>query len=199
MPIAVQGVVVNGADAVVTLRGLLLNGAGSTSYVGVKVRAAQAVHIVRCEIGRFRYFGIHHETDNAKLLFVSDSIVHDNRIGLRVTLGAGPVFVENSRFVQNHEEGIQVFSTDVTITDSLASANSGDRQSGILVANGARAHITATTSTSNGYGFRVFRGVATLELVHRRPQLARGGLCQPPARSRAHLELDTHRQRGGSQ
>ncbi|HEX9904227.1 MAG TPA: hypothetical protein VGA77_04610, partial [Propylenella sp.] len=68
-------ITIENGNAVVTLRRLLLNGAGLGGH-GVQISAAKAVHIEDCEIERFPGAGIR-LNDDAEL-FVSDTVSRDN-------------------------------------------------------------------------------------------------------------------------
>jgi hypothetical protein len=159
-----QGFKIDGVDVVVTLRGLLIDGAatGPDFRIGVDVRSAKAVHIVRCEIKQFRFYGIRHAKIGDQAtgdLYLVDTIIRDisNGTGIYARVTKGSVIIDNSRLLSN-SEALNIGVADVSITRSLLSGNRGAGQ-----IRGARVHIGSTTSTSNGTGYSFRGGRLTLE------------------------------------
>jgi hypothetical protein len=155
-------ITINSASAVVTLRGLLLNG-GGTLDIGVNIQAAKAVHIERCTIYGFGD-GVA-LTATAADLTVTDSVMRDNGADGLVAAGAtnARVTVDNSRFENNGQHGLYVaLSAPASVSRSVASGNG---VAGIQVEQ-AKITITATTSNHNGtYGYFLSSGEMTLESV----------------------------------
>lgn len=141
------GITINRADAVVTLRGLHLKGAGASGVSGILVQNATAVHIEGCTIESFRSRGIYFTRENAQL-FVTDSIVRNSGLsGLEVDASNVTVAIDNSRFENNGSNGIMfVGNTQAAITRSISS---GNRVNGITQ-NTGRMNVTSTTAAHNG-------------------------------------------------
>lgn len=83
-----NGFVVNGTDIVVTLRGLDVNGA-DTGATGVKILNAKSVNIENSVIYGFSGAGISDERTNGGRLFVTNTIVKNNKLSNIVISGAG--------------------------------------------------------------------------------------------------------------
>jgi hypothetical protein len=156
------GITINRADAVVTLRGLHLKGAGVSGVSGILVQNAAAVHIERCTIESFSSRGIYFTRNNAQL-FVTDSIVRNNSLsGLQVGASNVTVAIDNSRFENNGSNGVMfVGNTQSTITRSISSGNNANG----ITQNTGRMNITSTTAAHNGtHGFlAISNGEMTLE------------------------------------
>jgi hypothetical protein len=74
-----NGVIVNaGANDVVTLRNLTINGAGS-GLNGVRFLAGGALHIENCVIANFAQAGVSFEPAGASRLFIKDTVLRNNR------------------------------------------------------------------------------------------------------------------------
>jgi hypothetical protein len=141
------GITINRADAVVTLRGLHLKGAGAGGVSGILVQNAASVHIEGCTIESFRSRGIHFTRDDAQL-FVTDSIVRNNGLsGLEVDASNVTVAIDNSRFENNSSNGVMfVGNTQATITRSVSSGNGSNG----ITQNTGRINVTSTTAAHNG-------------------------------------------------
>ncbi|HYM60890.1 MAG TPA: hypothetical protein VEZ11_08355, partial [Thermoanaerobaculia bacterium] len=83
-------IVVNApSNAVVTIRGLSLNGAG-TGTAGINIIAAQAVHVEGCVIFQFNGRGISLANTSGNVsLFVRDSIIRNNAVDGVTSIPAG--------------------------------------------------------------------------------------------------------------
>jgi nitrous oxidase accessory protein NosD len=168
-------ITINNASAVVTLRGLVLNGGGAAaSSKGVTIAAAETVHIERCTIHGFPQHGILLSGAAADLT-VTDSIARDNgQNGVEVDSSTtARLTVDNSRFENNGNIGVFMLSGVATITRSLASGNGnhgfvadtattrmtldsstarGNTNDGLLVLSGATAVISNSVFTNNAFG-----------------------------------------------
>jgi hypothetical protein len=156
--------VIDNHSAVVTLRGISLNGRGRIA-AGITVKAAAAVHIENCTIERFTTFGIVSPAARVKL-FLAGSVVRDNLgTGLFVTpsQGVARLMVDDVRVENNAGDGVDLHFVRGSFTRSMISSNAGD---GIKIRDG-RIHITSTTSTENGgsgYAIRTQSDVAVVIL-----------------------------------
>jgi hypothetical protein len=143
-------ITINNANAIVLLRGLVMDGRGLGSGLdGILISAAATVHIEDCEIARFTGNGI--DGSGATELFVSDTVSRDNHSsGLYVNNATARVSVEGSRFVNNSTDGIRLIADKISIGRSVASGNS---DAGVVLLGG-QADITETTADDNtNYGF----------------------------------------------
>ena len=165
VPATAQGFTINGTDAAVTLRGLFINGGamGPDFRIGIDVRSAKAVHIVRCEIKQFRFYGIRHLKIGDQAtgdFYVVDTIVRDiaNGTGIYARVAKGRIAIDNSRFLSNRE-ALDIAVAGVSITHSLIS---GSRREGQIRSEGV--HIASTTSANNGTGYLLRGKAVTFEL-----------------------------------
>jgi hypothetical protein len=151
-------IIIDNATAVVTLRGLTLNGQGTIDD-GISIVAAAVVHIERCVVHNFTQHGIFANAEGVSV-FVVDSVSRDNGLdGLRIQT-AGSLAVNNSHFDNNGRYGAFVLSGLATIRSSTASGNVG---SGIFADTSIG--ITSTKAAQNGrHGFVAgLNGVMTIE------------------------------------
>jgi hypothetical protein len=136
---ALNGIVINGAanvTTVVKLRGLIINGNGSTGH-GVLIQNAAEVIIENCVIQNFGGAGIFAQTSNPLQLHVADTLIADNA---QTNVAAGIFMIPNGsattnfaferiRVENNANGGIQVFPNQVTgavtgiIRDSVVTGN----------------------------------------------------------------------------
>jgi hypothetical protein len=146
---------INKADAVVALRGLVLNGQGTIAE-GIRITTAAAVHIERCVVHNFTSHGIVATAPDVKV-FVLDSIVRDNG-GHGFTIsgaGASHVTIDNSRVENNHGTGVLVSGGLAAIHRSTVSRHVSQ---GIFVDGGSAVSVTSTMSVENPTGFFVKSG-----------------------------------------
>jgi hypothetical protein len=148
-------ITINNAGAVVTLRGLTLNGQG-TVVNSIDINAARAVHIERCVIHNYTGDGIEVTADDIEV-FIRHSIVRDNAgNGFHIEFaGSSRVTIDNSNFDDNGQTGVHIASGAGAISRSTASGN-GTR--GIEV-NGASVSVVSTMAAQNdNVGLRVASG-----------------------------------------
>jgi hypothetical protein len=149
-------ITINQADAVVALRGLVLNGQGA-ALDGIRIDAAAAVHIERCVIHGFTQNGIF-VSGNGIEVFVSDSISRHNSRGV-IMAGAARLTIDNSHFNDNGVNGIEVQSGHAAISRGTASGNT------IGIMSSASVSATSMTAVHNSdSGFRAsFGGTLAVE------------------------------------
>jgi hypothetical protein len=158
-----NGIVIDNADAIVTLRHLVLDGQGQ-NVNGVLINAAETVRIERSTIHSFAVSGIRVTAADAPV-FVRDSIVRYN--GDRGLLcSTCRVAVDNARFDSN-SIGIQVFGGRAAIHGSTVSGN----ENGIVVFNESFVSLRSTVvdlNTNNGINASGNLTAVTVEssLVH---------------------------------
>ena len=154
-------ITIDDAEAVVALRGLVLNGQGIIS-TGVNIAAGSAVHIERCVIHNFSGTGIEAAGSTEVELFVFDTTSRDNGgHGLLMAGAAGArATIDNSRFDNNHGTAILVLSGDARIRGSTVSGNVSQ---GIFVDN-ATVSVVSTMTSRNPTGLFVKSGgILTVE------------------------------------
>jgi hypothetical protein len=138
-----NGIVVNaGANDVVTIRNLSINGAGG-GLNGIRFLAGGTLHVENCVIANFSQKGIDFEPVAASTLFIKDTIIRNNNN----VLNGGAVFLKpgaagsiNATLDGVRMEG-NLFAiraedrTTVAVTDSIAASNSSN---GILAFSSAQ-------------------------------------------------------------
>ncbi len=158
-----DGIIVNGAGVVVTLRGLSIEGEGS-GPVGVAFIQGSQLIVERCDIDAFSTgtaVGISFTPSSAATLIVRDTTIHDNGIATSLnttggiliasTGGSANVLLDNVRVVNNNGFGVQVSGpAAVVVRNSVIGENLG---SGLwaLGGNGA-VNLTVEKTTVNGNG-----------------------------------------------
>jgi len=164
------GTVTINTNTVVTLRGLLLNG-GNKGATGIHITNASAVHIERCTIERYAGAGIFHDQGNTDL-FITDTVSRDNGGDGLFVNGSGTavtVAIDNSRFENNGDDGIDIDTAESAVTRTLVARN-GDKgieqdsgsmdiawstaahnaDAGILVQDIGRMTLESSVSRGNG-------------------------------------------------
>jgi hypothetical protein len=146
----VGAITINSASAVVTLRGLGLNGVGG--YVnGVNIINAAAVHIEDCTVERYTSDGIKLVTNADTKLFILNTVSRDNvSDGLYVDAYYGSVEVIDSHFDGNANSGVFLEARKATFAGGSASGNGAK---GIIIAT--EAHTVRITETAADDKFEV--------------------------------------------
>jgi hypothetical protein len=135
--------VINNASAVVTLRGLALNGVNALAN-GIRITAAAAVHIEDSTVERYTGDGIKLEATTATQLFISDIVARENTgSGLVVNDANARLTVEHSRFENNVQAGLFLAAGSALISDSVFTDNN------FGISNGAAMLITNCVISSN--------------------------------------------------
>lgn len=184
-----NGIIINaGANDVVNLRGLYLEGVG-TGLSGIRFINGGALNVQDCVIKSFKGTdgrGIHfNPSANSPKLTVNNCDIHNNGSG---SANSGGIVIQptgtaqvrahisNSRIINNFGAGIKVDSTasnhtDVTLSDDVIANNTGD---GLVVTSTVSSSVVmvdSVQSTNNGgagfkadgsnSGVRVGRSTAT--------------------------------------
>lgn len=156
-----SSIIINNANAVVALRGLLLTG-GGTGLRGITIVNAAAVHIENCEVERFATDGILVYNVGTEM-FISDSFSRLNGArGFSYTGTAGATLsIENSHFDDNTLSGIQLSGpVETAITNSVLAGNGSHG----FFQTGGTSNLTWTTAAHNAsVGFALSSGQLTLE------------------------------------
>jgi hypothetical protein len=131
-------IIIDNANAVVTLRGLTLNGQGTIAN-GISIVAAAVVHIENCVVHNFSQDGIIGTADGVSM-FVVNSVSRDNGGGGLVFNAGASLTIDNSHFDNNVANGVWALGQDALVT------------------------IRRSTASGNGFnGFQAFAGVMTLD------------------------------------
>lgn len=128
-----NGIIVNDSSsttpgsAVVTLRGLDINGVG-TGLSGVRVVSGKTVNIENCRIYGFTNFGVSEERTTGGSLFITDTVIRNNTkndVAIATTSNPGVrAFLENVQLKSSNQAGISVANGNyAAITDSFISGN----------------------------------------------------------------------------
>jgi hypothetical protein len=142
-----NGIIINGAGIVVTIRGISINGE-NTGIAGIQIVAAAKVHIIDCVIAGFGA-GVARGINDVRIaggkLFISNSIIRDNgQSGVVVLPASGSTaiqaVVENCRLEGNGNAGLAVSGGRVTVSHTTAVGN---------VSHGLFAETLAATSELN--------------------------------------------------
>ncbi len=151
-----NGVNVNGAGAVVVLRGLDLEGFG-TGLVGVNILQASAVHIEKSIIHGFRTgAGTGIVINGGVNVTVTDTAISDSIKGITLNAPSGFAVLnaDNVRIFSNSSHGIETLSnnTFANIRKSVISSNTG---SGIVATTGNGQINLDDSSLTNNVGTAV--------------------------------------------
>lgn len=142
----VGAIVVNSPSAVVTLRGLALNGVGSF-VSGIRVDSAAAMHIEDCTVEHYTNDGIKFIASTATKLFVSNTVSRANGSdGLYADDLNALAEIRDSRFEGNASTGLFL---KVKTASVLQSTSSGNVQNGIILRS-PNAKVAGTTANDNG-------------------------------------------------
>ncbi|HXU29276.1 MAG TPA: right-handed parallel beta-helix repeat-containing protein [Thermoanaerobaculia bacterium] len=168
-----NAIIVNaGATDVVVLRGLDIEGLG-TGLNGVRFLAGGALHVERCSFRGFAQKAIDFEPSGSSNLFVLDSVMIDNAapsVGGAIFIkpsGTGSAIgsIDNTRMVRNHF-GVHVEgAANITVSNSVASANSTSGFEALNTNAAIGLMVTNSTATSNGIAGVRSDGLGTIVRV----------------------------------
>ncbi len=133
-----NGIIINAPDAVVTIRNLSINGAG-TGINGIKIIAAKKIFIEDCTLVNFTQKGIEVNTSNPCTVVLNNVTVHNAEDALAVTNAGGSVIIKDCRFQTVSNAGINLLNGQVTVSHS----NISDCKIGVMTA------LKTTVSLSN--------------------------------------------------
>jgi hypothetical protein len=120
-----NGVNVNGANIVVTLRNLSINGVG-TGVIGVNITNAKHVNIEHCDIfgfGAGTGRGVYVNTTTSTNLHITDSRITNN-LDAGVFLGFGNAMILGSSLIGNGGPGLEVNASAAGATSVAMISNS---------------------------------------------------------------------------
>lgn len=123
---ATNGVDIAGANVVVVLRGLAINGQGGD--IGIRFTQGSRLYVEQCTVSNMGGHGISLETGQT---YVTDSTSRDNT-GSGISVQAGILAVDRARIERNGNAGLRVFNAPaVNVANSIIAGNTGIGGSGI--------------------------------------------------------------------
>src|SRR5664280_252451 len=162
-----SGIIVNGAGAVVILRGLDIQGVG-TGLAGISFLQGSALHVEKCVIRAFNggvATGINFTPSAASELYVSDTIISENgtgptggRIIIKPTGATNITATINGVKSNNNVLGIRIDGTGSTgvitasITNSETSGNTFAGMTSFTPVGGATTRVIVSNSVVEGNG-----------------------------------------------
>jgi Right handed beta helix region len=112
-----NGIIINGADAVVTIRNISINGAGN-GINGIRIIAAKKVFIEDCVIAGFTQKAIEVNTTAPCAVMLNNVTVHNAYDAIAITNEGGAVAINNCRFQTLTNAGINLLNGQVTLSHS---------------------------------------------------------------------------------
>jgi hypothetical protein len=172
----VNGIVVQaGANDIVTIRGLMFNGIGSSTYPaglnGIKFLSGAALHVEHCYISGFNGssgFGIlMAPSSGTSRLFVDDTIINDNGdgtngggIGLQPT-STGVVYAEIDNVHVSNNKGFGIRVADNGFATIKNSNINGNKKSGVAAigsSNFADVFVGGSVLSDDGWDIATSEG-----------------------------------------
>jgi hypothetical protein len=145
----VQGVIVNSATAVVHLRNLSINGAGTTLGTnGINVSAATQVHVENCVIQNFSNDGINFHPASG-FLFVSDTSIW-NAANIGIAVSTGRATIDRLHADGNGAAVAVIGSAIATVRDSHAAGNGTGFEAIVNAAAVINVENSVITNNTNG-------------------------------------------------
>jgi hypothetical protein len=125
----VNGIIINGPDAVVTIRNISINGAGN-GINGIRIIAAKKVFIENCNISGFTQKGIDIATTAPCTVILNNVTIHNAADAVGIANEGGSVTINDCRFQAVVNNGINLTSGQVT----LSNTNIADCRTGVITA-----------------------------------------------------------------
>src|SRR5688572_32283714 len=114
-----NGVIINAPDAIINIRNISINGAGSILGInGIRVLAARKVQVENCTISNFSGKGIEINTTIPCTVIINNVTVHNVVDGIGITNASGSVMAEGCRFQSISNAGISLLNGQATISNS---------------------------------------------------------------------------------
>jgi hypothetical protein len=162
-----NGVIINNSLAVVTLRGLDINGALGTTGNGVRIIAAAAVLIDDCQIYGFSGTGangsgvsIETATANVRVTIQNSQFYNNNFVGIHSNPSAGSVILDihNVQLSRTGSTHIDLRQLTTATIDHVQATNSSSGAGVALELSNATATITDSNFSNNAFGILVGNG-----------------------------------------
>jgi hypothetical protein len=159
-----NGIVVNALNAVVTIRGISINGAG-TGLSGIRFLQSGALRVENVKIFNFTDKGVDFVPTGNSELIVAKSEIYNNGAGatnfainVRPTGAASAITTIDRSIVQNNSTGI-IFDTSATSAVMAAtireSTIAGNSNTGVTGKGGPGVFLTVDKSSVNSNGFGI--------------------------------------------
>ncbi|MGC2235204.1 MAG: right-handed parallel beta-helix repeat-containing protein [Pyrinomonadaceae bacterium] len=160
-----NGIIINAANSVVTLRGLDIDGL-TTGLTGIKILNAKAVFIEDCTIYGFQK-GISDDRTNGGSLNVSNTIIKNNSV-VNALIGGGSTpaikaAFENSQ-LKNSGAGIGLWASTGSSVSVINSVISGNFDKGVYAEETAVVDISGGTISFNDTGIQLESGSPTVRI-----------------------------------
>jgi len=140
-----NGVIINaGTDAVVTLRRLNINGAG-TGVNGVRILAAKKVVIEDCVLSNFTQMGVEINTTSPCTVMLNNVTIHNGQNAVNMTSQGGAVIIDGCKLQSFSNAGVNLVSGQATVSGS----NISDCSSGVVVASGMMVSLSNNVISHN--------------------------------------------------
>lgn len=160
-----NGIIINAANIVVTLRNLDINGS-NTGLTGVRILNAKAVFIENCTIYGFQR-GISDERTNGGSLSVSNTIIKNNSV-VNALVGGGSTPAIKAVFdnvqLKNSGSGVGLWASGGSNVVVLNSIISGNSDKGIYAEESAVVDIQGGTISFNDMGIQLESGSPTVRI-----------------------------------
>lgn len=114
------GIIINAPDAVVIIRRLSINGAG-TGITGIRIMAAKKVTIEDCYIANFLQKGIEANTTTACTVIINNVTIHNADDAIAITNSMGNAIIDGCKFQSTKNAGINVLGGTATVSNSAIS------------------------------------------------------------------------------
>ena len=143
---ATNGIIINAPDAVITIRNLSINGAGTTLGInGIRVLAARKVQVENCTISNFSGMGIEVNATVQCTIILNNVTIHNVNDGIGITNTSGTVIAEGCRFQTITNAGISLLNGQATVSNS----NISDCAIGIFALANASVSLSNNAITNN--------------------------------------------------
>jgi parallel beta helix pectate lyase-like protein len=164
-----NGITVNAPGGLVEVRGITIRGLGTGSD-GIKLDAAQALHVEHCVISGFTGRGVNTMTASGSNLYINDCSFRDEDSAVLALASSGilKVAIDNSRAENTGNAAFYASDNSrVTVKNSVA-AGSGVAGFRVLIFNAnspAEMNVESSMSSNNSCGLLVDAGTPGLSLL----------------------------------
>lgn len=112
-----NGIIINGADAVVTIRRITINGVG-TGINGIRIIAAKKVQVEDCYFSNFTQKGIEMNGTDASVLLLNNVTIHNAVDAVIINNAYGTATIDNCRFQSLSNAGINLMGGQAVVSNS---------------------------------------------------------------------------------
>ena len=141
-----NGFIINAPDGLVTLRNFSVNGTGAIPGTnGIRVIAVKRLHIENCTLANFSEKGIDINSTTAAEILLNNVDIHNANDAISITNPGGTVVINDCRLQGLKSTGINVVSSQVTLSNSVISGCT----TGISAQTGAGVHLSGNVITNN--------------------------------------------------